>query len=683
MVNLEIDMVTSPDSACRETYQGDEALAGLLKKHQAHLSVNALTELLPGIGAAPAGERPEAWVDLVAENPSPALVAQLQAFRREKESRESETRTPPVVARLTLLREALKRQGLHGFIIGRADDHQGEYVPKNAERLAYVSGFTGSAGMAVVLLEKAAIFVDGRYTIQVKDQVDPALYIYRHLVTEPADAYIAAEAKSGQKIGFDPRLFTPDQAGRFRAAAKRAGAELVAVARNPVDEIWAGRPADPISPVLPHDLKFAGEGSAEKRRRLAAKLKAEGKAAAVISGPDSLCWLLNIRGADVPRTPFALGFAVLHDDARVDLYMDRRKLTPAALTHLGNEVAVAAPDAFADGLASLGAAKAHVAIDAATASEWVYDKLTMSGAKVNVGECICALPKAAKNAVEVQGSRNAHTRDGASVARYLAWLSGRAPKGGLKEIEASDQLAAFRHGNEYFRNLSFDSISAAGPNGAICHYHAIPETQREIPVNSLYLIDSGGQYLDGTTDITRTVAVGTPSQEMKECFTRVLKGHIALGTARFPRGTTGSALDALARRPLWDAGLDYDHGTGHGVGSYLSVHEGPQRISKVPNRTPLEPGMIVSNEPGYYKEGEFGIRIENLVVVQESKDHPGWLEFETLTLAPIDLNAIEKSLLTPEETAWLNAYHARVRAALAPQLSGSDLAWLEQATQAI
>lgn len=676
-------MVTSPDSACRETYQGDEALSGLLKKHKSHVNINALTELLPGIGAAPAGERPDAWAELVAESPSPALVAQLQAFRRDWESRQTVAQTPPIAARLSLLRAALARRGLEGFVIGRADDHQGEYVPKNAERLNFVSGFTGSAGMAVVLSDRAAIFVDGRYTIQVKDQVDPALYTYRHLITEPAEAYIAAELKRGQKLGFDPKLFTPDQAQRFRAAAARAGAELVAVDSNPVDEIWADRPSDPISAVLPHDVKFAGQATAEKRRAMAERLKVEGKAAAVISAPDSLCWLLNIRGADVPRTPFALGFAVLHDDARVDLFMDRRKLPPRTLAHLGNEVAVAAPDAFAEGLVSLGAAKAPVTIDAATASEWVYDRLVKSGARVTVTECVCALPKAAKNEVEVQGSRNAHQRDGAAVARYLAWLSVAAPKGGLLEIDASDKLASFRHPAENFRNLSFDSISAAGPNGAICHYHAMPETQRVIPMDSLYLIDSGGQYLDGTTDITRTIAIGTPTQDMKECFTRVLKGHIALGTARFPRGTTGSALDALARRPLWEVGLDYDHGTGHGVGSYLSVHEGPQRISKVPNRVALEPGMIVSNEPGYYKEGEFGIRIENLVVVQESKTYPGMLEFETLTLAPIDLNAIEKSLLTADEIAWLNAYHVRVRDALAPQLSGSDLAWLQQATRAI
>lgn len=676
-------MVTSPDSACRETYQGDEALAGLLKKHQAHVNLTKLAELMPGIEAAPAGELPAAWIDLVVENPSPALIAQLQAYRQDWASRQAQIRETPIPARLARLREVLKRGGLDGFLIGRADDHQGEYVPKSAERLKYISGFTGSAGMAAVLLDKAAIFVDGRYTIQVKEQVDPALYAYRHLITEPVDLYIGEAMRKGARLGFDPKLFTPDQAQRFRAAAGRAGVELVAVESNPLDEIWDGRPAEPLSPMLPHDIQFAGQSAAEKRRALAERLKAEGKAAAVISAPDSLCWLLNVRGADVPRTPFALGYGILHDDARVDLFVDRRKLPPRTVAHLGNEVAVAAPEALAGALHALGAAGANVAIDAATASEWVQGQLVKSGARVSAGECVCALPKAAKNAVEVEGARRAHARDGAAVSRYLAWIAERAPKGGLKEIEASDKLASFRHPGEFFRNLSFDSISAAGPNGAICHYHAMPETQRAIPDNSLYLIDSGGQYLDGTTDITRTIAVGTPTQEMKDCFTRVLKGHIALGTAKFPKGTTGSALDALARRPLWDAGLDYDHGTGHGVGSYLSVHEGPQRISKMPNRTALEPGMIISNEPGYYKEGEFGIRIENLVAVRECENMPGMLEFETLTLAPIDLNAIEKSLLTADEIAWLNAYHARVREVVAPQLDGADKEWLIAATRAI
>ncbi|MBL8710853.1 MAG: aminopeptidase P family protein [Rhodospirillaceae bacterium] len=638
---------------------------------------------MPGVAAAPADERPDAWIDLVVENPSPALVAQLRAYREAWAARQPITATPPIPARLAKLRAELARQGLDGFIIGRADAHQGEYVPKAAERLHFISGFTGSAGMAVVLREKAAVFVDGRYTIQVKDQVDPGLFAYRHLVNEPVEAYIAGEMGKGQKLGFDPRLFTPDQAQRFRNAALRVGAELVAVADNPLDAIWDGRPAEPLSAMLPHDLKFTGESAADKRRRLAVRLKSDGKAAAVISAPDSLCWLLNVRGADVPRTPFSLGFAILHDDARVDLFVDRRKLPPRTVAHLGNEVAVAAPESFASALSQLAADKAAIAIDAATASEWIYDRLVSAGARVQAGDCLCALPKAAKNPVEVEGARQAHARDGAAVTRYLAWLSGRAPQGGLKEIEASDKLAGFRHPNENFRNLSFDSISAAGPNGAICHYHAMPETQREIPLNSLYLIDSGGQYLDGTTDITRTVAVGTPTQEMKECFTRVLKGHIALATARFPKGTTGSALDALARRPLWEVGLDYDHGTGHGVGSYLSVHEGPQRISKMPNRVALEPGMIISNEPGYYQEGEFGIRIENLVTVRESADFHGMLEFETLTLAPIDLNAIEKSLLSPDEIAWLNAYHARVRDVIAPQLEGADKAWLVEATRAI
>jgi Xaa-Pro aminopeptidase len=683
MVNLGFDMVTSPDSGCRETYQGDDALAALLKKHQAHVNLTMLADLMPGVAAAPADERPDAWIDLVAENPSPALIAQLRAYREQWLAGQPAISQPPIAARLQRLRDELAAQGLDGFVIGRADDHQGEYVPRAAERLAFVTGFTGSAGMAVILMDRAAIFVDGRYTIQVKEQVDPALYIYRHLVTEPVEAYIGEAMKCGQKLGFDPRLFTHDQAQRFRAAAVRAGVELVAAARNPVDAIWDGRPAEPLSAMLPHDIAYAGEAAGEKRRRLAARLKQEGRKAAIISAPDSLCWLLNVRGADVPRTPFALGFAILHDDARVDLFIDRRKLPPRTIAHLGNEVAIAAPDSFAEALENLAAGEAAIATDAATTSAWIHERLARSGAKVLPGECICALPKAAKNATEVEGARRAHVRDGAAVTRYLAWLADRAPKGGLTEIEASDKLASLRHPVDLFRNLSFDSISAAGPNGAIPHYHALPGTQREIPLNSLYLIDSGGQYLDGTTDITRTVAVGTPTREMKECFTRVLKGHIALATARFPKGTSGSALDALARRPLWDAGLDYDHGTGHGVGSYLSVHEGPQRISKMPNRVALEPGMIISNEPGYYKEGEFGIRIENLVVVQPSARHPHMLEFETLTLAPIDLNAIERSLLSAAEIAWLNAYHARVREVIGPQLEGAEKAWLEQATQAI
>ena len=403
----------------------------------------------------------------------------------------------------------------------------------------------------------------------------------------------------------------------------------------------------------------------------------------MISAPDSLAWLLNVRGGDVPRTPFALGYAIIDKDGKVDLFMDPRKLTQEARTHLGNEVAVAEPAGFLSALDRLGKAGAVVAVDAMTAGVAVSDRLKAAGAKPQIGEDPCALPKACKNPVEVEGARAAHRRDGAAVSKFLRWLSIEAPKGGLDEIKAADQLADCRRGNEMFRDFSFDSISAAGPNGAICHYKVTPESNRPIPVNSLFLIDSGGQYLDGTTDITRTIAVGHVSAEMKDRFTRVLKGHIALATTRFPKGTTGSALDAIARRPLWEIGLDYDHGTGHGVGSYLSVHEGPQRISKMPNRVALEVGMIISNEPGYYKDGEYGIRIENLVTVIPDHEQPDWLCFETLTLAPIDLEAIDRSLLTPVEVAWLNAYHARVRETLTPMVDKETAKWLQDVTRPI
>jgi Xaa-Pro aminopeptidase len=385
----------------------------------------------------------------------------------------------------------------------------------------------------------------------------------------------------------------------------------------------------------------------------------------------------------VPRTPFALGFAVLHKDGHVDVFMDPRKFTPATLAHLGNEVTVQPRDGFAAALDALGKEKKRVAIDANTAGVWIRDRLTKAGATVKVGEDPCALPKATKNPVEIEGTRAAHRRDGAAITRFLAWLAQEAPKGNLTEIQAAEKLAALRRQDPLFRDFSFDTISGAGPNGAVVHYRVNEKTNRRIETNSLYLVDSGGQYFDGTTDITRTIAIGTPTAEMKDRFTRVLKGHIALATVKFPKGTSGSSLDVLARRPLWEIGLDYDHGTGHGVGSYLSVHEGPQRISKVPNRVALEPGMIISNEPGYYKTGEYGIRIENLVVVQPAEREPNMLQFETITLAPIDINAIDRSLLTADEVAWLNAYHKRVRETHAPHLDAPTKAWLEAATRPI
>lgn len=660
-----------------------DAFGPVLKNANINMALSDLEGFLSGTVAAPEGERPEEWVELLAPAADPATRRRLTDVRSAWAKAAHAVSTASIRERLVALRKEVAVQGLAGFIVPRADEHQGEYVPKRAERLAWISNFTGSAGLVIVLRDKAAIFVDGRYTIQVREQVDAGLYEIRHITNEPPEAWIAANLKQGEALGFDPWLLTPDSVQRFREAARKVGADLKAVDRNPLDAAWADQPAAPIAPIWPQDIAHAGVSSAEKRALIAQKLKEKGQDAAVISAPDSLAWLLNVRGGDVPRTPFALGYAIIDKAGKVDLFMDPRKLTAAARAHLGNEVAVEPPSGFLTALDKLGKAGAVVAVDAMTAGVAISDRLKAAGAKPQIGEDPCALPKACKNPVEVEGARAAHRRDGAAVAKFLRWLSVEAPKGHLDEIKAADKLAEFRRANELFRDFSFDSISAAGPNGAICHYKVTEQSNRPIPVNSLFLIDSGGQYLDGTTDITRTIAVGSVTPEMKDRFTRVLKGHIALATTRFPRGTTGSALDAIARRPLWEIGLDYDHGTGHGVGSYLSVHEGPQRISKMPNRVALEVGMIISNEPGYYKDGEYGIRIENLVTVIEDKDHPGMLCFETLTLAPIDLEAIDRSLLTAEEVAWLNAYHARVRETIAPLVDKDTASWLKDVTRPI
>jgi Xaa-Pro aminopeptidase len=660
-----------------------EQFAPVLKNTSVNMGLTDLEGFLSGTVAAPEGERPEEWVELLAPTADAATKRRLNDVRTAWAQAAKPASRGSIRDRLVALRKEMVGQGLAGFIVPRADEHQGEYVPKRAERLAWISNFTGSAGLVIVLQDRAAVFVDGRYTIQVREQVDATLFEIRHITNEPPEAWLAAHLKKGEVLGFDPWLVTPDAAQRFRDAARKAGAELKAVDQNPLDAAWADQPAAPIAPIWPQDIAHAGTSAAEKRALIAGKLKERGLDAAVISAPDSLAWLLNVRGGDVPRTPFALGYAIIDKDGKVDLFVDPRKLTAAARTHLGNEVAVQAPAGFLPALDKLGKAGASVVVDAMTAGVAVSDRLKAAGAKPFVGEDPCALPKACKNLVEVEGARAAHRRDGAAVTKFLRWLSIEAPKGHLDEIKAADKLAAFRRGNDLFRDFSFDSISAAGPNGAICHYKVTEQSNRPIPVNSLFLIDSGGQYLDGTTDITRTVAVGKVTAEMKDRFTRVLKGHIALATTRFPRGTTGSALDAIARRPLWEIGLDYDHGTGHGVGSYLSVHEGPQRISKMPNRVALEVGMIISNEPGYYKDGEYGIRIENLVTVIEDKDHPGMLAFETLTLAPIDLDAIDRSLLSASEVAWLNAYHARVRETITPLVDKETAAWLKDVTRPI
>src|SRR6266567_4462622 len=580
--------------------------------------------------------------------------------------------------RLSALRAELAARRLDGFLVPRADEHQGEYVPKRAERLAWLTGFTGSAGQAVVLMEKAAIFVDGRYTLQVRNQTDTSLFETLDSVNDGAANWIEANLPQGAKLGYDPWLHTQSGVERLRISVERAGGQLVACRSNPLDAVWADQPEPPRARAVPHPIELAGETSQAKRARLAEDLKKRGAGAAILTMPDSVCWLLNIRGADVPHTPFVLAFAILNADASVELFMDAKKSSPELLAHLGNEVQLRAPADFEPALDALQGKTASV--DSVWAAAAIFQRLEQAGAKFVRSPDPCQLPKACKNEVELAGTRRAHIRDGQALTRFLAWFAREAPKGTLTEIDTVEKLESFRAATGALKDVSFDSISGAGPHGAIVHYRVTRKTNRRIESGQLFLIDSGAQFVDGTTDVTRTVAVGEPTNEMRDRFTRVLKGHIQLALARFPEGTTGAQLDAFARRPLWEAGLDYGHGTGHGVGSYLSVHEGPQSISSRGVGQALKPGMICSNEPGYYKAGEYGIRIENLVVVRApaeiSGGEKGMLSFETITMAPIDLDLVEPSMLTREERDWLNAYHAQVRAAVAPAMADDiDRAW--------
>lgn len=587
--------------------------------------------------------------------------------------------------RLKALREELARRGLDGFIVPHADDHQNEYLPANAERLAWLTSFTGSAGTAVVLKDKAAIFVDGRYTLQVKKQTDTSLFEPRDLVAEGPQGWLPDHLSAGARLGYDPWLLTANGVATLKAAAEKAGGSLAPCTTNPLDAVWTDRPAAPKAKALPHPFNLSGEDSQAKRARVAASLKKAKADAGVITLCDSVCWLFNIRGSDIPHTPFVVAFAILNADGGAELFLDEEKRTPELTAHLGEGVTSKPMREFQSALERLKGNS--VLVDPMSAASAIFETLDRAGAKIIRGADPCQLPKACKNPLEIEGTRKAHIRDGAALSRFLAWFSREALGGSLTEIAAAEALEGFRRATNYLSDVSFDTISGAGANGAIVHYRVTRSTNRVIARNEMFLIDSGAQYPDGTTDVTRTLIVGTPTQDMKDRFTRVLKGHIALATARFPEGTIGMQLDSFARRPLWEAGLDYDHGTGHGVGSYLAVHEGPQNISKRPITQPLLPGMICSNEPGYYKTGEYGIRIENLVVVSQPKPVAGgerpMMEFETITLAPIDLNLVEPDLLSEGERAWLNVYHARVFETLRPLLDEETQSWLKQATRAI
>ncbi len=581
-----------------------------------------------------------------------------------------------------LIRKAMADQGIDGFVVPHEDEHQNEYLPAANDRLAWATGFTGSAGATVILKDKAAIFVDGRYTLQVRDQVDQATFEIRDLVEGGVPAYIELATARGQVIGYDPRLHSPDALDRLKAAATKAGVQLRAVTPNPLDIAWGqARPPQPAAPVVPHPLQFAGEDSASKRHRLGQSLISCGAHAAVITAPSSIAWLFNVRGGDVIRSPLPIGQAILGADGSARLFLDPAKVTAELPAWLGNEVRLETPADLPQALAELSGKS--VLIDPGVSSSWYFEALTNAGAEVRRGEDPCVMPRACKNATEIEGTQRAHVRDGAALTRFLHWVATEGQINPPDEIEAVSKLEGFREATGALKDLSFDTIAGAASNGAIVHYRPTERLNKRTEKGSLLLVDSGAQYLDGTTDVTRTVAIGDPTAEMCERFTLVLKGHLALARVRIPAGTTGSALDALARQALWAHGLDYDHGTGHGVGSYLGVHEGPHRIAKMPNAVALRPGMIVSNEPGYYKEGAYGIRIETLQFVTAATMIDGgerpMLGFETLTLAPIDRRLVAKAILSPEEIAQLDAYHARVLAVIGLLVPADVGAWLEKA----
>ena len=586
--------------------------------------------------------------------------------------------------RVARLRDELKRSGLDGFIIPRADEHQGEYVAAYAERLQWLTGFSGSAGTAIVLRDKAAIFVDGRYTLQAREQVDTDVIEPIFSTDTPPGKWLQANVKPGQRIGFDAWLHTIEQVERLTKALKLARCDLLAVTANPVDTIWHDQPGPPLAQVSVHQVQYAGVHARAKLANLAEAIHKAHADACVLSLPDSIAWAFNIRGNDIPHIPVCLAFAILKAKEKASLFIAPEKLDDTVQDYLEDLADLCPPGDLMPQLRGLGQSKRAVLVDPNSTPHIIGQTLSKAGARIIKGQDPCVLPKATKNPVEIEGARAAHERDGVAVTRFLSWLDREAPKGGLDEIKAAKELELLRTETGKLKDISFTTISGFGPNGAIVHYRVTDSTCLKFTGDSLYLVDSGGQYLDGTTDITRTIAIGTPNAEMKERFTRVLKGHIAIASARFPRGTTGAQLDTLARAPLWEVGLDFDHGTGHGVGSYLSVHEDPQRISKI-GTTKLEPGMILSNEPGYYKTGEYGIRIENLVLVQELEKQPHdereMLGFETLTFAPIDLRLVDTSIMTAAEIAWLDDYHAAVDELIGPRLRKKDRKWLTAATK--
>jgi Xaa-Pro aminopeptidase len=601
--------------------------------------------------------------------------ARFQTFEERSERAKS-------AARIAALRAELKRRQLDGFVLPRADRQQNEYLPACEQRLAWLTGFTGSAGAAVVLAERAALFVDGRYTVQAANQIDGAVFAIEHLVENPPAQWIERNLEAGGKLGYDPWLHTGEGAERLRQACATAGAELIALGDNPIDALWHDRPAPPAGRVRLHDIQFAGESAADKLARIRAELAKLHADVLVVSDPQNVAWAFNIRGSDIAHTPLALAFACVAREGRPALYIAPAKLDHAVRAALTEIAELRAPDELTRDLGGLKGKT--VRLDQASAADALTRLIEDSGGKPARGSDPISLMKAVKNHAEIAGSRAAHRRDGAALARFLCWFAREAPRGKLSEIETVQALESFRRDTGRLKDISFPTIAGAGPNAAIVHYRVTRNSNRKIGMNELFLVDSGAQYEDGTTDVTRTLIVGMPTEEMRDRFTRVLKGHIAIATAVFPENTSGAQLDTLARLALWQAGLDFDHGTGHGVGSYLSVHEGPARISKL-GTVALRRGMILSNEPGYYKTAAYGMRTENLLLVIAEPEPRGAEKplngFETLTLAPIEHALIDASMLSEKERHWLDSYHARVRETIGPLVDAETLAWLERATR--
>jgi Xaa-Pro aminopeptidase len=635
------------------------------------LDLEALRPLAARVKATPSSKNPDDWLSAAAPSATPAeraaLAAMVAAAPEPSFARDA--------GRIPALQRILKTNKLAALLVPRTDEHQGEYIVTRAERLKWLTGFSGSAGFAIVLQKEAALFVDGRYTLQAPAETDASVIECRHFKKPPAIEWLAEKVKAGDRIGFDPKITSLIEAERWRDALAKAGAELIALDANPIDEIWTDQPGDPFGAVHVQPLKYAGEASSDKRKTIGEAVKARGAAATVLNQLDSIAWTLNVRGGDTPSTPLVQSFLVVAADGHATWFVDPKKLTADIAAHLGNGVTIRPIEAFAAGLKDL--VGQTVTIEPETATAWIEQRLTEAGATVIRGPDPSVLPKARKNLVELASTRRAHIRDGAAMVRFLSWFDDEAL--GQSELAVMDKLEEIRGADPRHRGTSFTSIAGSGPNGAIVHYRSSEATSRPVENGTFFLLDSGAQYVDGTTDITRTIPVGKVSRALKRHFTLVLKGHIAVATARFPKGTGGIAIDGFARRALWERGLDFDHGTGHGVGVYLGVHEGPGRISPL-SQVPLEQGMILSNEPGLYVTGSHGIRIENLLVVREAKA-AGFLEFETITFCPIDRRAIDATLLSPAERAWVDGYHASVRRLLESRLQGRARNWLIRMTK--